>query len=468
MKGAINRYCSCRDPNTGKQLAGRCPELRRNGKHGEWDYRARLMTSTGQRTFRRRGFATKLAATALRRQVHELIELAHGDDTDARRIADLIFDKSKNGGQLPATSDVRRRLGLGRDLGRDLDRSETLAEWLERWFARKRAIRESTARGYRQHLDQYLIPHLGHFPVDRLAPEHITDLFDLIEEWNTEITKARKKKRRPILEGDVRTRARHVGVASQRRIYATLRNALNSAMKGNRRLIDYNPCDAVEMPSEHRDPARVWSPQQVAAFLTTSADDRLALLYRLVLLRGLRRGEAVGLRWEDIDLDKRDMRITRPILQLGGRITTSQPKTRAGERLVSIDKESAQLLRAHRTAQKRERLAFGTAYQDHDLVFCREDGTPVPPDKVTQRFRQLAKSAGLPEIRLHEGRHTAATVALEAEIDIKIVADQLGHSTTRITHDLYTHVRRSVHGRAAEAVVKLLNEHSSALENAGS
>ena len=281
-----------------------------------------------------------------------------------------------------------------------MDRSETVGEWLDRWYAGKRAARESTARGYRQHLDHYLIPQLGRAPLDRLNAEHIADLFDLIDEWNAEVVAAREKSRRPLLEGDTRRRAKVVGPATQRRIFATLRNALNAAVKQRR--IAYNPCAGVEMPEEHRTEARVWSPAQVGAFLAAAEDDRLELLYRLVLLRGLRRGEACGLRWADLDLDAKELRVTRPILQLG-----------AGWSTVG---------RRRRPASAR----------------CRWTLTAPP--------------------KLHEGRHTAATLALEAGLDIKVVSDQLGHSTTRITQDLYQHVRRAVHGDAAEKVVALLPE----------
>ncbi|WP_067071594.1 tyrosine-type recombinase/integrase [Carbonactinospora thermoautotrophica] len=128
----------------------------------------------------------------------------------------------------------------------------------------------------------------------------------------------------------------------------------------------------------------------------------------------------------------------------------------AGERFVSLDAETVELLKAHRKRQHAERFAMGEAYQDNDLIFRREDGTPYPPDYVTKHFGELAEAAGLPRIKLHEGRHTAASLALEAGLDVKIVSDQMGHSTTRITQDLYQHVRRALHADATEKVVALL------------
>jgi integrase len=402
VKGSIKRYCACVDPGSGRQFAvGRCPEFVAKPKHGWWEYRDRLLagSQTKLRTFRRRGFATRTATVQFHDHLYELLGLARGDRQLTAAVGDLVFAATKRHGQLPAVEDVRRRLGIGREL----DRSQLTREWFEQSIAGKRKLRESTARGYRAHLDHFLTPLLGDIPLDRLTPEHIADMFDVIEAWNAEIREAREQGRQPVLDGDVRHRSGIVGVATERRTFATLRTALNAALKSPRR-IDYNPCEAVEMPGERPAPALVWSPEQVATFLDATVE-RLGLLFRLVLLRGLRRGEAVGLAWSGVDLDHGQMRIAASILQLGGKVVQGLPKTQAGERSVSLDRESVALLRRHRTAQKRERLAWGAAYEDHDLMFCREDGTPYPPDYVSRRFRELAVAAGLPRIKLHEGRH---------------------------------------------------------------
>jgi integrase len=135
----------------------------------------------------------------------------------------------------------------------------------------------------------------------------------------------------------------------------------------------------------------------------------------------------------------------------------SKPKTAAGERTVSLDPATVTMLKALRKRQAAERLAAFGAYDDQGLVFAREDGSPVPPDYVSRHFSTLAAAAGLPRITLHQGRHTAASLALEAGVDIKIVSEQMGHSTTRITQDLYQHVRRSVAGDAATKVARLVD-----------
>jgi integrase len=174
-----------------------------------------------------------------------------------------------------------------------------------------------------------------------------------------------------------------------------------------------------------------------AAFLVATAGHRLHVVWRLVLTRGLRRGEVCGLKWEDIDLDSGHLRIRRALLEFGGRVTVDTPKSRKSARVVSLDAETVRLLREHRRQQATERLAAGSAYELDDWVTADEIGRPYRPDTISRRFRQAARAAGLPVIKLHEGRHTAATLALEAGVDIKVVSAQLGHSTTQITADIY-------------------------------
>lgn len=456
MKGSIRRRCYCKGTD-GKELGARCPRLSET-KHGEYEYRDRHVTSTGVRPMRRGGFATRKAASEFRGRVYELLALAKDDTSALARLGDLVFEKTKRGGQLPAVDDVRRRLGIGHEL----DRSQSVADWLEQWLAGKRRLKESARRSYRQHIDHYLAPLLGHFPLDRLTAEAIADMLDLIEEWNAEIRTARDEGRPPSLAMDTRARPKVVGPATQRRVYATLRNALNAAWKARR--VEHNVALFVELPAESREAARTWDPEQVGTFLASSEGDPLYLLFRLVLLHGPRRGEAVGARWTGYDQGTGELRVKRPLLQLGGRIVESTPKTRAGDRVLYLsgDDVMTEGIKRLRVQQARQRLALGEAYSDDDLIFCREDGTPYPPDYVSRRFRELAAEAGLPVIKLHEGRHTAATLRLEAGIDIKIVSEQMGHSTTTITRDLYQHVRKAVLDKTTEAVVRLLPERKKA------
>ncbi|MGH8964666.1 MAG: tyrosine-type recombinase/integrase, partial [Actinomycetes bacterium] len=429
LTGTTYKRCACKDPDTGKDFHRGCPNLSKR-RHGTWTYDTYIdTTAMRQRRLRRGGFATQTAAQAAMDEAGKLIELAGGDQRMAERIGDLIVQRTKHGGQLPSAADVRRKLGAGADLAAP---DATVGEWLDEWLVGKRGKKENTRTLYEGHVEHYFKPLIGDIPRDKLRVEHVAGVFDTIEEWNDEIRLAKREKRKPHLPDDPRKQLRIVGIASQHRILGTLRNAYNVAVR-RPGMIDWNPCLAVELPPETRDPARVWSPEQVVQFLEHAASDRLGLLYRIILLRGPRRGEALGLLRADLAKDPRRAPIRQTILQIAGRIVWDTPKTAAGVRVVSLDSGTAELVPAHLTMLKRERLAAGEAYQDHGLFFCREDGTPLSPDSVSKYFKRLAAAAGVPVIRLHEARHTAATLGLEAGLDIKIVSDQLGHSTTRIT-----------------------------------
>lgn len=177
----------------------------------------------------------------------------------------------------------------------------------------------------------------------------------------------------------------------------------------------------------------------------------------MIVLRGARRAEAVGFRWSAADLDAGYITVDRPVLPIGGEITEGHAKSKAGERRIYLDAETIRLLRVHRRAQLAERLRASTAWQDNDLIFCRAAGSPWPPDYVSRRFRAIARDVGLPVIKLHEGRHSAASLARDADVDPKIRQEQLGHATAAMS-DHYTHVLADAHLDAVEAVAKLVGE----------
>jgi integrase len=180
-------------------------------------------------------------------------------------------------------------------------------------------------------------------------------------------------------------------------------------------------------------------------------------MFRIAVLRGSRRGELCGFRWTGSDLDAGYLSVDRPLLQLGGQIVEGKPKTKKSARKVWLDAETLRLLREHRKAQFAARLKAEDVWQDKDLVFCRGDGSPWPPDYVYRRFRALAKAAGVSVIKLHEGgRHTSASLARDAEVDPEIRRKTLGHADQAMTSH-YTHIEAQAHRAAAEAVARLVD-----------
>ncbi|MGI5486373.1 site-specific integrase [Microtetraspora malaysiensis] len=200
----------------------------------------------------------------------------------------------------------------------------------------------------------------------------------------------------------------------------------------------------------------VWTPEQTGAFLSAARTHELYALYHLIALRGLRRGEACGLRWSDVDLKTGIITVRWQITQLGWTTDHGQPKSEAGERHVALDSATIKVLRGHRKDQQRWRLARGGDWVENDFVFTQDNGQPLHPARVTDQFERLAQQASLPPVRLHDLRHGAATLILAAGHDLKVVQETLGLSSITIAADTYTSVLPDLARQAAEDAAALI------------
>ena len=181
-------------------------------------------------------------------------------------------------------------------------------------------------------------------------------------------------------------------------------------------------------------------------------DDRLFAAWLLLVTTGMRRGEVLALRWADVDLDARRLAIRRTTVIVGYEPEQSDPKTKAGRRVVALDERTVSALRNHRDDQERERKAAGPLWHRTGLVFAREDGSAIHPQRFSKWFTRHARRAGLPPIRLHDVRHSYATAALSAGVPAKVVSSRLGHASVGITLDTYSHVLPSFDEQAATTV----------------
>lgn len=200
----------------------------------------------------------------------------------------------------------------------------------------------------------------------------------------------------------------------------------------------------------------VWTPEQTTRFLERAYRDRLYALFHLIALKGPRRGEAVGLEWESVRLGDGAVDITTQVVQLGWDTVVTTPKSAAGRRTITLDGDTAAVLKAWRARQRQERLKAGESWTDSGRVFTHPDGTGVHPGWVSGLFCRVAAEAGLPPISLHGLRHGAASLSLAAGVHVKVVSAELGHATTSFTQDTYRSVFPDVAKAAAEATAKLL------------
>lgn len=327
------------------------------------------------------------------------------------------------------------------------DERKTVGVFLDEWLAAKvaRGLRMTTARAYGHHIRDYLKPHIGHLRLRALRPAHVQGLL-----------------------GKIGNGEGAPGPATVRRIHATLRSALSSAAK--RQMVASNVAKPVELPAVRRPKVRPWEAADLGQFLDSVGADRLSALFETIAATGLRRGEACGLRWDDVDLVAGEVTVRQQVVEVSGPhpcpycpvghrgLLFGPPKTASGEaRAVELDSGTVGVLLVHKLAQDAEREEWGEAYVDHGLVFARENGNPLSPTTaVTKRFATLAAAAGLRHVRLHDLRHGAASLRLAAGVDMSIISKGLGHSSLAITSDTYSHLLAGVGKAAAEAAAALV------------
>jgi integrase len=314
----------------------------------------------------------------------------------------------------------------------------TLSDYLEEWIEGLAASRQnSTVENYGNVLRSWVMPRIGGLRLAAVEPGHVRKLY-------AELLKEGAKGGRPLS-------ARSVSLA-----HRVLHRAFEDAVSDG--LLPRNPVASVKRPAVASKAAgQVWSAEEARRFLAAVTGERLEALWRLELNTGLRRAEAAGLRWADVDFSARVIRVQVQRTTEGYKVVERQPKTASGRRLVPVAPRVMAALKDWKKRQIEERLAYGPAYEDTGLVFTQKDGSGWHPQSLRHAFTWACKRAGLPVLRFHDLRHTAATLALEAGVHPKVVQERLGHASVQITLDTYSHVQESVGKEAAGTIDRYLD-----------
>ena len=340
-----------------------------------------------------------------------------------RRVTVGTFPTKKEAEREEAKAITARERGTLLDPNRT-----TIAELLDTWLTAKRAdVTEQTAAGYAILIRVHLKPAFGSIGVQKLTPARLQAQYG---EW------------------------RDAGMSGRtmRECHLVLSQALDQAVRFT--LVQSNICRAVTPPRREAAKPALWSSDQAVAFLAIAESDSLSPLWHLLLLEGMRRGEALGLRWRDINWERGTAHISQSVragVAKGEAVIQPRTKTSAGARTVKLTARTLTVLKAHRTAQAERRLA-ASFWHDHDLILCTGKGTPFNPGNIRKRFDALVERSGQPRITPHGLRHTHATMLLKQGVPAKIVSERLGHASVGITLDTYSHVLPDMQDSAADAV----------------
>lgn len=302
--------------------------------------------------------------------------------------------------------------------------SVTLQEFAERWLEGRRSLRESTRVSYETHFRLHINPAIGHIPLEQLTRNHFEELFST-------------------LLGDSSALSQSTVV----RIYATINAALNHAVASG--ALNINPAALVEMPQIHLDRPQPWNAAEVGGFLQRCLGDPDYPLFAALVLLGLRRGEALGLTWADVDLADHALRVRKQLSVRGGSFELAPPKSRAGRRTIVLDERMRRILYLRGCEQRLDARNNGWSWSDSTLVFTTTTGQPRSPVEVTRRFQRLTHEHGVRSIRLHDLRHTSASLGLASGETLLEVSRRLGHSTLAITADIYSQVAPESAARSA-------------------
>ncbi|CAA9572151.1 MAG: Integrase [uncultured Thermomicrobiales bacterium] len=307
---------------------------------------------------------------------------------------------------------------------------QTVAQFLDNWLETvvKQNTRPRTYDSYAQVTRLYLTPAIGRHQLAKLEPQHVQGMMNaLLKEGG---------------KGGTGLSARTVAYTR-----AILRKALNQVVKWGQ--VPRNVATLVDPPKTKRHQIAPLTPDQGRALLAVVQGHRLEGLYRVALSLGLRMGETLGLRWEDVDLDTGTLRVAVALQRRKGSRELVEPKTHQGRRTLSLSSVLLAALRAHRTRQLEERLAAGPTWKDQGLVFPSTVGTAIEPRNLTRHFKGVLQAAGLPNIRFHDLRHAAASLLVAQGVHPRVVMEILGHSQISLTMNTYAHVLPETQREAA-------------------
>jgi integrase len=305
-------------------------------------------------------------------------------------------------------------------------------------------IKPTTLDSYERMVRCYVLPRIGVVKLQALSVGHLNRLYaDLRQSGGTQFAKAKRGQPKGLSQKTVRN------------VHAMLSKALNDAVDSG--LLAVNVAARAKPPKVRgtSQPIEAWTADELRQFLEYVAEDRLYACWHLAAHTGMRRGELLGLRWRDVDLAAGQLAIVQTLTLVYTKPTFTTPKS--GEaRVVDLDRQTMAVLEAHRRRQHDAQTEWGDGYVESGLVFRREDGGPINPDRLSQLFDKFVRHSGIRRIKLHGLRHTHATLMLKAGVPVKVVSERLGHADPAFTLRVYQHVLSGMQAEAANIFANVI------------
>lgn len=347
-------------------------------------------------------------------------ETFHGNVTEARkRLRQILTDLDKGAFAKPSKT--------------------TMAEYLNTWLQNycKPSLSPRTVQLYSYICRIHIIPAIGRIPVTELRPQHLQKLYS--DKLSSGLS------------------ARTVQIC-----HVAIHKALKNAVRINQ--INRNVADAVDKPKVQRPEMHPMTDNDLSRFLEAAKQGHYYALFYTYLFTGIRRSELLAVRWCDVDLFGMQISVSRTMQYINGvtnHVTFKEPKSKTSRRLIALSPSTVSILGEHRKAQERVRESLDLPpITDSDLVFSHWDGRPLLPDSITHAWVKLVRKCGMKGIRLHDARHTHATIMLKQGVHPKVVQERLGHSTISTTLDTYSHVAPGLQQAAARGFDEILKKDS--------
>ena len=335
-------------------------------------------------------------------------------------------------------AEVKAKLKAAIESSADIDvmkaEQYTTGQWMDVWFENcaKIKVRPSSHQTYRGYIDNHIKPNIGDIPLGKLSSLHLQKLYKkLLAGGRVERIEAKSQ-------------PKGLSAKTVRNINQVISSAMDFAK--DQKLISSNPTDGCALPKPEHKEMKTLPVEQLTSFLREAKESGVFELYYIELATGLRRGELLGLKWEDIDLAQGSLRVQRQIARINGEVIEAPLKTKNAYRTLPLSADAVGVL------QEQRKKSGNSPY-----VFPSPTGGPISPDSVLHMLHRVLKRAGLSKVRFHDLRHTFATLALQNGVDIKTVSGMLGHYSAGFTLDTYTHVTTSAKKEAANTMGSILS-----------